>query len=230
MTRPWSERFLARVESLGVGLLADQMREAGGSAQVRDVVIAPGSARARVGGVEAWADLAVFDAEQWQRAEAALVPVRDRLLARDLPPDVDALLARIGLPLLPAQARELTLDCACGYSVGVCRHVAALLGAVARAFDHDPFLLLRWRGRDEARLLARLRRGPHRAGPEALSPLGFWTEPAPYPPPGPDDLPPEPALAELGGPGATPQDRALERSLERALRPLYDAMIRPEQD
>ncbi|WP_051942901.1 SWIM zinc finger family protein [Streptacidiphilus rugosus] len=220
--RAWSERFLARVESLGVGLLADQMRGAGGSARVRDVVVAPGTARARVGGVEAWADLAVFDAGQWERAEAALLPVRDRLLAHDLPPDVDALLARVGLPLLPGQARELTLDCACGRADGACRHVAALLGAVARAFDQDPFLLLRWRGRDETRLLARLRRGPGLVGPEPLSARGFWTEPAPYPTPGRDDLPPDPALTGLGG-------SAPDRALERALRPLYDAMTAPDQ-
>ncbi|RAG80276.1 hypothetical protein DN069_39025, partial [Streptacidiphilus pinicola] len=131
---PWSERFLARLESLGIGLFIDQMREAGGSAQVREVSVAPGSARARVGGVDVWADLTVFDAEQWGRAEEALGPVRHRLLADELPPDVDALLARAGLPLLPARATELTLDCACGRTGGpngaVCRHVAALLGAL----------------------------------------------------------------------------------------------------
>ncbi|SEK53963.1 hypothetical protein [Streptacidiphilus jiangxiensis] len=223
--RSWSDRFLARVESLGIGLFADQMRESGGSAQVRELSVAPGSARARVGGVDVWADLTVFDAEQWRRAEEALAPVRHRLLADEFPPDADALLARVGLPLLPARAAELTLDCACGRTSGasgVCRHVAALLGALAIAFDHDPFLLLRWRGRDRVRLLAHLRRAPSPSGPEPLSPTptGFWAEPAPYPPPGRDDLPPAPALDELAPTGLT----ARGRPLDRALRQLYRAM------
>lgn len=223
---PWSARFLTRLESLGIGLDVGQMREAGGSAQVREVSVAPGSARARVGGVDVWADLAVFDAEQWRRAEEALAPLRRRLLDGELPPDTDALLARVGLPLLPGRADELTLDCACGRtggpSGGVCRHVAALLGAVALAFDQDPFLLLRWRGRDRVRLLAHLRRTPTPSGPEPLTPAaaGFWTEPAPYPPPGREDLPPAPALDELGPLGLTHHGRPLERRLRR----IYEAM------
>jgi uncharacterized Zn finger protein len=225
---PWSERFLARLESLGISLYADQMRESGGSAQVRDVSVAPGWARARVGGVDVWADLAVFDAEQWGHAEEALAPVRRRLLADELPPDTDTLLARVGLPLLPARAAELTLDCACGRtggpSGGVCRHVTALLGALALAFDQDPFLLLRWRGRDRVRLLAHLRRAPTPSGPEPLTPTpaGFWTEPAPYPPPGRDDLPPAPALDELGPTGLTLNGRPLDRTLRRLYRALTE--------
>ncbi|MEY9871452.1 putative Zn finger protein [Streptacidiphilus sp. MAP12-33] len=223
----WSDRFLARVESLGVGLFADQMRESGGSAQVRELSVAPGSARARVGGVDAWADLTVFDADEWHRAEEALAAVRHRLLADELPPDTDALLAQVGLPLLPARATELTLDCACGRTGGpdspaggVCRHVAALLGALAIAFDHDPFLLLRWRGRDRVRLLAHLRRAPSPSGPEPLTPTpaGFWSEPAPYPVPGRDDLPPAPALDDLGPTGLTLHGRPLDRSLRRLYR------------
>ncbi|WP_042384234.1 hypothetical protein [Streptacidiphilus melanogenes] len=223
---PWSERFLARVESLGIGLYAAQMREAGGSAQVREVSVTPGSARGRVGGVDAWADLAVFDAEQWRLAEEALAQVRRRLLAGEFPPDADGLLAGVGLPLLPARASELTLDCACGRTGGadgaVCRHVAALLGGLALLFDQDPFLLLRWRGRDRLRVLAHLRRMPTPTGPEPLTPTptGFWTEPAPYPPPGGDDLPAAPALDGLGPTGLTLHGRPLDRTLRR----LYQAM------
>jgi uncharacterized Zn finger protein len=225
---PWSERFLARLESLGIGLYAAQLREAGGAAQVREVSVAPGSARARVGGVDVWADLTVFDAGQWRLAEEALVPVRHRLLADEFPPDTDGLLARVGLPLLPGRAAELTLDCACGRTGGsdggLCRHVAALLGALALAFDQDPFLLLRWRGRDRVRLLGHLRRVPTPAGPEPLTPTptGFWSEPSAYPPPGRDDVPPVPALDELGPTGLTVRGRPLDRVLRRLYRTMTE--------
>jgi uncharacterized Zn finger protein len=38
-----------------------------------------------------------------------------------------------------------------------CKHLAATFYLLAEAFDADPFLLLRWRGRDREPLLARLR-------------------------------------------------------------------------
>ena len=38
-----------------------------------------------------------------------------------------------------------------------CKHLAATFYLLAEAFDADPFLILRWRGRDREQLLARLR-------------------------------------------------------------------------
>ena len=37
-----------------------------------------------------------------------------------------------------------------------CKHLAATFYLLAEAFDTDPFLILRWRGRGRAELLARL--------------------------------------------------------------------------
>ena len=38
-----------------------------------------------------------------------------------------------------------------------CKHLAATFYLLAEAFDDDPFLILRWRGRDREALLGRLR-------------------------------------------------------------------------
>ena len=38
-----------------------------------------------------------------------------------------------------------------------CKHLAATFYLLAEAFDDDPFLILRWRGRDRETLLGRLR-------------------------------------------------------------------------
>ncbi|MFD0327820.1 hypothetical protein ACFQZC_05240 [Streptacidiphilus monticola] len=77
--RAWSERLLTRIEVLGIGsgLSADAMRGAGsGVRRVAELTVGPGSVHAVVeeqqDRFETWADLAVWDAEQWQRAEQAV--------------------------------------------------------------------------------------------------------------------------------------------------------------
>ncbi|MFC5911442.1 hypothetical protein [Streptacidiphilus monticola] len=224
--RAWSERLLTRIEVLGIGsgLSADAMRGAGsGVRRVAELTVGPGSVHAVVeeqqDRFETWADLAVWDAEQWQRAEQAVArPPSEalRLLTQgQFPPDLDASLARAGLSLLPGQAAELSLECTCPARDPDCRHLAAVLGAFADRVDADPFLLTTWRGREKNRLLHRLRRLP------ARPPLaGFWVESAPYPEPEPQAPGRRSALEELGPSGISIRGRALEHWLA----PAYAAM------
>ena len=70
-----------------------------------------------------------------------------------------------------------------------CKHLAATFYLLAEAFDDDPFLILRWRGRDREALLGRLRElradGPAEEPPERTPPsaagtalaLAGWPEP-----------------------------------------------------
>ena len=55
-------------------------------------------------------------------------------------------------------ARELDQFCSCPDGIVPCKHIAATFYLLAEAFDDDPFLILRWRGRDREELLGRLRR------------------------------------------------------------------------
>jgi ABC-type uncharacterized transport system ATPase subunit len=64
------------------------------------------------------------------------------------------------LSLFPRSANELAMTCTCPDWSVPCKHVAATLYLLAEAFDRDPFLILSWRGRDKAELLANLRRPP----------------------------------------------------------------------
>ena len=40
------------------------------------------------------------------------------------------------------------MRCSCPDSEVPCKHLAATFYLLAEAFDEDPFLILRWRGRD----------------------------------------------------------------------------------
>ncbi|WP_052433172.1 SWIM zinc finger family protein [Streptacidiphilus carbonis] len=153
----WSRRFLARLEALGVFRM-EQL--APPVPQVSGLTVTAGSVGARVSadngrGYDVWIELPVFDARQWARAEQALTDddqVREALLDGEFPAGFEAALTRAGLSLLPARAEDLVLECSCP-QWSACRHLAAVLGALAAAFDTDPFLLPAWRGRGGRRLL-----------------------------------------------------------------------------
>ncbi len=78
-----------------------------------------------------------------------------------------------GAPLFPGTVNELDQRCSCPDQEVPCKHLAATFYLLAEAFDTDPFLILRWRGRDREPLLHRLRElrtdGPADAGVESAS-------------------------------------------------------------
>ncbi len=245
---PWSERFLERVESFGTGLTASAVREAARTLAVDGPEVGAGSVRARVAdpsgdgdGYEVWFELPVFDGLRWTRAEQALnadAEAREQLLDGEFPDRTEAVFARAGLSLLPARARDLVAECPCP-QWSSCVHLAAALGTLAAAFDADPFLLLRWRGRTRERLLRHLRElraaePPADAGPgggtlrvvdrpltECLE--DFWREGDRHrlPAAEPDRTGPT-ALAQLGPSGILVRGRPLESLLEPAYRSLTE--------
>ena len=257
-TGPWSARFLARVESLGLLRLDPSPAAAGPT--VSELSIAAGSVGARVSGsggrdgsdegvsYDVWVELAVFEPRQWARAEQAIAAdheVREALMDGEMPARLEGVLARAGLSLLPARATDLTLECSCP-QWSACRHLTAVLIALAAAFDVNPFLLLAWRGRDRDRLLRHLGElrsaakadlpgspgtpgSPRRASPAGERPLAerlddFWSEGEPQgAPPRPSEVAAsaEPAPARLGPSGIVIRGR----SLEALLRPAYEALV-----
>ncbi|MGW1375116.1 SWIM zinc finger family protein [Streptomyces sp. NPDC002446] len=89
------------------------------------------------------------------------------LLDRDMPPALVEDAAAAGIELLPGIG-DLESECSCG-AWDHCAHSAALCYQVARLLDHDPFVLLLLRGRDERELLDELqsRSASRAAGPTA---------------------------------------------------------------
>jgi uncharacterized Zn finger protein len=73
-----------------------------------------------------------------------------------MPEDIENVFADQGLPLFPAVAKELSMDCSCPDWEVPCKHIAAVFYLLAEAFDDDPFTILAWRGRDREDLLANL--------------------------------------------------------------------------
>jgi len=77
-----------------------------------------------------------------------------------MPRDIEQAFTDTRLTLFPASSRDLSTDCSCPDWANPCKHIAATYYLLAEAFDLDPFLIFRWRGRDRDELLAHLVASP----------------------------------------------------------------------
>jgi uncharacterized Zn finger protein len=80
-----------------------------------------------------------------------------RLLAGELPHQIEDVFAEAGAALFPERGSHLITSCTCPDWATPCKHAAAVCYLMAEAFDDDPFLLLAFRGREREALLAELR-------------------------------------------------------------------------
>ena len=111
-----------------------------------------------------------------------------QLLAGEMPTDIEEAFAAANISLFPASAHELETDCSCPDWANPCKHIAAVYFLLGEAFDDDPFMLFRLRGRTQEQVLAglRARRGAleeeeEKAGPDPTALPAEETAPAPLP-------------------------------------------------
>jgi uncharacterized Zn finger protein len=204
----WSRRFLAVLESFALGSRLTRGRSYARAGQVLSLDINPGRVTASVQGsrpepYSVVVRLAVIPDTVWRTVEAALAEqalFTARLLAGEMPAEIEQVFGAAGAPLFPTGVRQLQMRCSCPDAQVPCKHIAATFYLLAEAFDADPFQILHWRGRDRQSLLGRLRRsGPVEAAPAravsgaatALEDVAnpelrdmidrFWVSPVPLP-------------------------------------------------
>jgi uncharacterized Zn finger protein len=201
----WSARFIDGLEALGIGGRLARGKRYARAGQVIDLRVQPGSTTALVQGsrprpYRVRIGLTAFGKTEWARVEQALADnawYTAKLLAGEMPTDIDEVFAAAGLSLLPAGARDLSMDCSCPDFAVPCKHLAATLYLLAESFDDDPFQIIAMRGRSRQELLENLsaRRGGTVPGAVGTATLGtpplsdsldtFWVSPGrpPAPPP-----------------------------------------------
>jgi uncharacterized Zn finger protein len=172
----WSRRFIDVLESLAMGGRLTRGRTYARKGQVISLDVSPREVRAVVQGSRVrpyriTIGLAVFPELVWAKAEIALseqaLPSA-KLLAGEVPPELEELFAAAGAPLFPSTVGQLDMRCSCPDWEVPCKHLAATFYLLAEAFDDDPFLILRWRGRDRETLLGRLRELRADGGPGGM--------------------------------------------------------------
>jgi len=79
-----------------------------------------------------------------------------RLLAGEMPVEIDKLCSKSGLSLFPRSFRDIEASCSCPDYANPCKHLAAVFYLLAEAFDRDPFLLFTLRGIEKDALFSAL--------------------------------------------------------------------------
>jgi uncharacterized Zn finger protein len=179
----WSQRFLAVLDSYGMAGRLQRGRSYARRGQVIEFTLSSGQVRARVQGsrpspYQVSIDVRPLTDVQWGAVLARLGTAalyRARLLAGEMPAEIEQVFVDCGTPLFPQASRDLEMDCNCPDWGVPCKHLAAVCYVLAEAFDADPFAMLAWRGRERDELLAALRgnradpagalAGPPEAGP-----------------------------------------------------------------
>lgn len=161
----WSRRFIEVLESFGMGGRLTRGRNYARQGQVLSLSLSTSMVIALVQGshptpYKTRIAIKSFTGQEWQRIEHALAGkalYAAKLLAGEMPADIESLFSSLGLQLFPATQRELTMDCTCPDWEVPCKHLAATCYLLAESFDNDPFEILAWRGRGREDLLERLR-------------------------------------------------------------------------
>ena len=161
----WSRRFLEVLESFALGSRLTRGKNYARRGQVISLEVAPGMATARVQGsrrtpYKVSISLPAFSELVWAKVEVTLAEQAihsARLLAGEMPHDLEEVFLAAGAPLFPQRAQDMALSCSCPDWEVPCKHLAATFYLLAERFDDDPFTILLWRGRSRETLLNRLR-------------------------------------------------------------------------
>jgi uncharacterized Zn finger protein len=240
----WSRRFVEVVEAFTA---TDNLRrglDLTRQGRVLDLRVHPYEITARVRGDTGETHQVALGVEAvptagWAAAEAAMATrpvIKARLLTGRTPPEIEAVLADLGLALLPRSPDDLHLMCDCPDWGDPCPHAAAALYRLAELLDDDPSHLLTWRGRTHDDLLTALRRRPA-TGPdpfaideEPLTATTFWTPPSGHM--AARDRPSVPAVppGTILRVAAPPPLRIRRRDLADVLTPAYEALAISDPD
>ncbi len=161
----WGRQWVAAFERRGDRGRLQRGKRYARNGSVRDLQIDRGRAFARVSGsrftpYRTAVTLKTFTDEEWSRALAALADqaiYSAKLLAGEMPADIEDMFQSVGLSLFPGKRGDLVFHCSCPDWGDPCKHAAAIYYLLAEQFDADPFTLFHLRGRTRGEVLARLR-------------------------------------------------------------------------
>ena len=160
----WSKRFVEVLDTYGLGARMQRGRRYARSGQLLSFEVQPGELLAEVQGsrrtpYRVSVHAPVTSDTQWAEVDAMLasrVRFAARLLAGEVPAELEEVFASAGVALLPKRWSDVAAECTCPDGANPCKHIAATLYVFADRLDSDPWLLLEWRGRTREQVLGPL--------------------------------------------------------------------------
>ncbi|MEO5333494.1 MAG: MucR family transcriptional regulator [Magnetococcus sp. YQC-5] len=103
-----------------------------------------------------------------------------KLLAGEMPEEIEDVFRQVGVALFPNQAKDLVTDCSCPDWSNPCKHIAAVYLLLGEVFDKEPFLIFKLRGMERSELLTAL--GGRKGAATVTSAASVTVEPLPTDP------------------------------------------------
>jgi uncharacterized Zn finger protein len=156
------------LESFDIGARLGRGRSYARSGQVLSIDISEGRVESKVQGsrpkpYDITIEVKVLSAAGWKnvvRELAGQALFAAKLLAGEMPQDIEKVFLEAGESLFPQKLGDLKTACSCPDYSNPCKHIAAVYYLLGEEFDRDPFLLFRLRGLDRERLLKQLGEAP----------------------------------------------------------------------
>jgi uncharacterized Zn finger protein len=150
----WAKRWIATLESFNIGARLTRGRSYARSGQVLSIDISKGEIKSKVQGsrpkpYDIKIQVKMLSGTDWKRLAGALSTqaiFAARLLAGEMPPEIEQVFKDAGLSLFPEKLRDLETNCSCPDWSNPCKHIAAAYYLLGEEFDRDPFLIFKLRG------------------------------------------------------------------------------------
>jgi uncharacterized Zn finger protein len=160
----WARRWIAVLESFDIGARLGRGRSYARRGQVVSIEIEKGNVSAKVQGsrpkpYNIKLQIKSLAARDWQKLAKALSRKAifvAKLLAGEMPPDIEKVFQEVGLSLFPERVKDLKTDCSCPDWSNPCKHIAAVYYLLGEEFDRDPFLIFKLRGMSREELVESL--------------------------------------------------------------------------
>jgi uncharacterized Zn finger protein len=157
----WAKRWLGVLESFSIGARLTRGRSYARKGQVMRIDVDTGMVQAQVQGSRATPyvisiKMKTLTAREWKRLAGELSSEAiflAKLLAGEMPQEIEQAFSRSGLSLFPEKLRDLETTCSCPDWSNPCKHIAAVYYLLGEEFDRDPFLIFKLRGADRETLL-----------------------------------------------------------------------------
>jgi len=162
----WGKRWIQHLHSFNIGARLDRGGSYARKGQVLNIAVSKGIVRAQVQGsrpkpydVTIKADM--LSDSDWRKVIQQLAGqalFAAKLLAGEMPQDIEPIFTKAGLSLFPAKHNDLKTECSCPDYSNPCKHIAAVYYLLGEEFDRDPFLMFTIRGLTREELFERLDR------------------------------------------------------------------------
>src|SRR5437588_4813106 len=161
----WSKRWIKVLEAFSMGTRLTRGRSYARQGQVVSIDVEPGIVKAKVQGSQprpynVKIRLEPLTDEDWDKVTGAMASqaiFAAKLLAGEMPQNIEEAFASVDISLFPTALSELHTDCSCPDWANPCKHIAAVYYLLAERFDEDPFLIFKLRGRTKEQIIEVLR-------------------------------------------------------------------------